>query len=92
MAVRNRLAALHAQKEAREGRRIPLTEASAAVGVSRQTFTSWYNNDLNAFYADTIEALCLYYECGIEQLLVIVPEDNYTLEETPEEMMALATA
>ena len=76
MAVKNRLAELHAQKEAREGRRISLSEASAAVGVSRQTFTSWYNNDLNAFYADVVEALCDYYKCEIGDLLVIVPDEE----------------
>lgn len=73
MPVVNRVAELHARKEAEERRRISFSEVARAANISRQALSSWYNNEVNAFYPDVIEALCKYYGCTIDELLVIVP-------------------
>lgn len=75
MPVWNRVRYLHSQKEAREKRRISLSEVSRKAGISRQAITAWYTGEVSTFYPDVIEALCIYYECNIADLLVIADED-----------------
>ena len=75
---------LHAQKEARLGKRISLAEAANDTSISRQTFSAWYKNEVNTFYPDVIEALCNYYGCAIGELLEIVPAEKKPGQRAPD--------
>ncbi len=76
MPVINRLAELHAEKEKREKRRIPLSEVARQASIKRQTVAAWYSGEVSTYYPEIIEALCKYYECDISDLLSIVEEND----------------
>jgi putative transcriptional regulator len=44
---------------------------SAATEISRQTLHRIYNNESDGIRLETIEKLCNYLDCEIEELLVI---------------------
>ncbi|NLF76382.1 MAG: helix-turn-helix transcriptional regulator [Chloroflexi bacterium] len=67
----NRMAELHAKKELKEGRRISLSEVARETNVDRRTLGKWYRNEIDVFYGPVIAALCKYYDCAVNDLLVI---------------------
>ena len=79
MTVRIRLAELHAQKEMKEKRRISFAEAAKNIGITRQTFSAWYNNEVGALYPDMIAAFCEFYECSIDELLELEQGEGQVL-------------
>lgn len=78
MAVINRLPALMGEKQAKENRVINVATISEETGVSRQTIYQWLRGDVSQFRAETIEALCDYFECDVADLLYIKRELEQT--------------
>lgn len=61
-----------ADKEFREGRRISLIEVAAETGIGRITLSRMLNRG-NHVRSDTLDRLCAYFECRIEELVEYVP-------------------
>lgn len=83
MAVINRLSVLMAEKGLREKRHIEVKEIAAATGISRQTLHKYLRQDATRFDGEVIEALCKYFKCSINDLLVFeseMPGENLELQ------------
>lgn len=61
-----------ADKEFREGRRISLIEVASETGIGRITLSRMLNRG-NHVRSDTLDRLCAYFECRIEELVEHVP-------------------
>jgi putative transcriptional regulator len=82
LAVHNRFTELLALKECKEGRRITFREIARETGVHESTLSNWAKQ-VSRFDADTIEALCKFFECGIGDLLILVPRFNREFQAVP---------
>lgn len=72
MRVRNLLFERIRLKEIEQRRRIDVTEVAQESGVTRATLHAWLRNPyLTRFEADTVTRLCAYFECGLEDLLML---------------------
>lgn len=74
--INTRFRLLLEEKSKREGRDISLQDVEAATGISRQSLYAWKNNTLERYEANTIDALCKYFEVDLGQLLEYVPDDK----------------
>lgn len=63
------------EKSFREKRRITVGEVSEVTGISRATLTRVANVPGYNTNTDTINALCVYFECEPKDLLRYVEED-----------------
>lgn len=62
-----------ADKEFKEGRRIPLTEVADVTGIGRITLSRMLNRGTNV-RSDTLDRLCAYFNCRIEELVEYIPD------------------
>ncbi|QCO67001.1 helix-turn-helix transcriptional regulator [Luteimonas yindakuii] len=63
-----------ADKEFKEGRRISLSEVADTTGIGRITLSRMLNRGTNV-RSDTLDRLCAYFDCRIEDLVEYVPDD-----------------
>lgn len=63
-----------ADKEFKEGRRISLTEIAEVTGIGRITLSRMLNRGTNV-RSDTLDRLCAYFDCRIEDLVEYVPDE-----------------
>ena len=63
-----------ADKEFREHRRITLLEVAEATAIGRITLSRMLNHN-PSMRTDTLDKLCRYFECRIEDLLEYLPDD-----------------
>lgn len=63
-----------AAKEFKEGRRISLSEVAETTGIGRITLSRMLNRGTNV-RSDTLDRLCAYFDCRIEDLVEYVPDD-----------------
>lgn len=63
-----------ADKEFRDKRRISLIEVSQETGIGRITLSRMLNRGTNV-RSDTLEKLCAYFGCRIEELVEFIPDD-----------------
>ena len=61
-----------AAKEFKEGRRISLSEVAETTGIGRITLSRMLNRGTNV-RSDTLDRLCAYFDCRIEDLVEYVP-------------------
>ena len=61
-----------AAKEFKEGRRISLSEVAETTGFGRITLSRMLNRGTNV-RSDTLDRLCAYFDCRIEDLVEYVP-------------------
>ncbi|CAI3798080.1 helix-turn-helix domain-containing protein [Rheinheimera sp. MM224] len=72
-----RIKELVAEKERKELRKITLTEVSETTGVNRTTLSKMLNPAVrHSTTTSAIEALCKYFNCRVEDLMVYVPEGD----------------
>ena len=76
MAIKNHFMRQWNQKEAKENRRITLTEISEETGVGWGTVNRWKRADIDRFDASVLSAFCAYFECGVGDLLEYLPDEN----------------
>lgn len=62
-----------AAKEFKEGRRISLIEVAEATGIGRITLSRMLNRGTNV-RSDTLDKLCAYFSCRVEDLVEYVAE------------------
>ena len=63
-----------ADKEFKEGRRISLTEVADVTGIGRITLSRMLNRGTNV-RSDTLDRLCAYFDCRIEDLVEYIADD-----------------
>jgi putative transcriptional regulator len=72
-----RIKELVAEKERRELRKITQTEIANSTGVNRTTLSKMLNPAVrHSTTTSAIEALCKYFDCRVEDLMVYVPEGD----------------
>lgn len=64
------------EKSFRERRRITLNEVSDQTSISRATLTRIANVPGYNTNTDTINTLCRYFDCALNDLLVYIPDDG----------------
>ena len=62
-----------ADKEFREGKRISLLEIAEATGIGRITLSRMLNRGTHV-RSDTLDRLCSYFGCRIEELVEFIPD------------------
>jgi len=62
---------LLAAKQAREHRHISIAEVARQTNMSRQSASKWFKNRVKTYHSKTIAALCQYFECTPNDLIVI---------------------
>lgn len=72
--LRFRLQELLAERQFRTGERVTLTALAAATGVNRVTLSKMINTRGYSTVTDSLDRLCKYFDCRIEQLVEYVPD------------------
>jgi DNA-binding Xre family transcriptional regulator len=70
-----------AAKEFKEGRRISLSEVAETTGIGRITLSRMLNRGTNV-RSDTLDRLCEYFDCRIEDLVEYVPDEPAALPDS----------
>lgn len=75
--IRFRIRELLAEKERRDGRRIPLREVSETTGISAQVLSSLTSPDRDIVTNTAfVDSLCRYFECPLNDLMILVDSAN----------------
>lgn len=70
-----RIKELIAEKEKRENRKVTQLEISQHTGVNRTSLSKMQNPDMKySATTSAIDALCRYFDCKIEDILVYVKD------------------
>ena len=69
LVIRFKLAELIEKKQFKESRRITVQEVAEATGINRMTLSEILNHKGYSTGTDTLDKLCLYFECRIEDLV-----------------------
>lgn len=75
MTVSNRLFQLIKDREKETGKPLEITALSEATQVSRQAIYQWLKGDAKIYHQKAINAFCRYFDCGVGDLLVYVPDE-----------------
>jgi DNA-binding Xre family transcriptional regulator len=73
MAVKNRLVVLMAERTIATGKQTEIREISEATKISRETLHSYLRQEPTRFDGKVVEALCRYFNVGIDKLLYFEP-------------------
>lgn len=73
--IRFKLGEMIEKKQFAEGRRVTINEIATATGLNRMTLSKILNQKGYGTGTDTIDRLCLYFACGVEDLMEYLPED-----------------
>lgn len=74
--LRFHLKELIAEKEFQENRRITLIEIADETGINRMTLSKIINHRGYSTVTDTIDKLCAYFGCRVEQLVTYIPDSD----------------
>jgi DNA-binding Xre family transcriptional regulator len=88
MHIETRFAELVAIKARKEKRRISRRMVVEETGISLTSIQNWANNNVTQFHQDQIVAFCKYFDCTIDELLILVEDET----ESEGEVEALAVA
>lgn len=69
--MKNRVAALIGEKQAKENRVITAAEVARETGLTRQVISKWINNEIVSYRSDMLQTLCDYFGCEVGDLLFI---------------------
>lgn len=75
--IRFKLKEALAKKEFFEGRRITLKEVAEQTGINRMTLTKINTQQNYSTSTDTLNKLCEYFGCKIEELVEFVSEKEF---------------
>ena len=76
--LRFRLKELIAEKEFEQRRRILIQEIAEKTGVTRDTISKLMNRHDASVRSETLNRLCAYFNCRIEELVEYVPDRDDT--------------
>jgi DNA-binding Xre family transcriptional regulator len=72
--IRFKLGEMIEKKQFDEGRRVTINEIAAATGLNRMTLSKILNQKGYGTGTDTIDKLCAYFDCRIEDMMERVPD------------------
>lgn len=72
--IRSNMNVLLAQKESREGRKLPYRVITEETGLSSGVLTRLVNSDFDRVERGTLDTLCRYFACSLCDLLEYVPD------------------
>ncbi|GAB3493933.1 hypothetical protein GCM10027399_14390 [Curvibacter fontanus] len=73
--IRFKLGEMIEKKQFAEGRRVTINEIATATGLNRMTLSKILNQKGYGTGTETVDRLCLYFECKVEDLMEHLPED-----------------
>lgn len=73
--IRFRLAEVMAEYAFRNGKRVEWKDVAEATGVHRSTLSKLLNVRGYNASIDSIDRLCTYFQCRVEDLMVHVPDE-----------------
>lgn len=73
--IRFRLAEVMAEYAFRHGKRVEWKDVAEATGVHRSTLSKLLNVRGYNASIDSIDRLCTYFQCRVEDLMVHVPDE-----------------
>lgn len=74
--IRFKLAELMEKKQFELGRRVTVGEVAAATGLNRMTLSKILNQKGYSTATDTVDRLCAYFDCRVEDFMEFVPEPH----------------
>ncbi len=74
--IRFKLGEMIEKKQFAEGRRVSINEVASSTGLNRMTLSKILNQKGYGTGTDTVDRLCLYFSCKVEDLMEHVPEDS----------------
>jgi putative transcriptional regulator len=81
--LRFRLQELLAERQFRTGERVTLTALAQATGVNRVTLSKMINTRGYSTVTDSLDRLCRFFDCRIEQLVEYIPDADAPKSERP---------
>lgn len=76
LMIRFKLGEMIEKKQFAEGRRVSINEVASSTGLNRMTLSKILNQKGYGTGTDTIDRLCLYFSCKVEDLMEHLPEDS----------------
>ena len=73
--IRFKLGEMIERKQFAEGRRITINEVATATGLNRMTLSKILNQKGYGTGTDTVDRLCLYFNCRVEDLMEHLPDE-----------------
>jgi DNA-binding Xre family transcriptional regulator len=73
--IRFKLGEMIEKKQFAEGRRVTINEIATSTGLNRMTLSKILNLKGYGTGTDTIDRLCEYFGCGVQDLMEYLPED-----------------
>lgn len=73
--IRFKLAEMIEKKQFADGKRITVSEIATATGLNRMTLSKLLNHKGYGTGTDTIDKLCAYFQCRVEDLMEHMPDD-----------------
>jgi DNA-binding Xre family transcriptional regulator len=74
--IRFKLAELMEKKQFELGRRITVGEVAAATGLNRMTLSKILNQKGYSTATDTVDRLCAYFGCRVDEFMEFVPDTH----------------
>ena len=74
--IRFKLGEMIEKKQFAEGRRVAISEVATETGLNRMTLSKILNQKGYGTGTDTIDRLCLYFSCKVEDLMEFVVDDG----------------
>jgi putative transcriptional regulator len=74
--IRFKLGEMMEKKQFAEGRRVSISEVAAATGLNRMTLSKILNQRGYGTGTDTIDRLCEFFGCKVEDLMEHLPGAN----------------
>jgi len=74
--IRFKLAEMMEKKQFAEGRRLTVSEVATATGLNRMTLSKLLNHKGYGTGTDTIDKLCAFFGCKVEDLMEYLPDET----------------
>ena len=74
--IRFKLGEMIEKKQFTEGRRVTISEVASTTGLNRMTLSKILNQKGYGTGTDTIDKLCQYFGCEVQDLMVFVETSN----------------
>ncbi|MCM3566373.1 helix-turn-helix domain-containing protein [Hydrogenophaga intermedia] len=74
--IRFKLGEMIEKKQFAEGRRISISEIATATGLNRMTLSKILNQKGYGTGTETIDRLCSYFACKVEDLMEHLPDES----------------
>jgi len=74
--IRFKLGEMIEKRQFSEGRRVTINEIATATGLNRMTLSKILNQKGYGTGTDTIDKLCTYFGCRVDELMEHLPDED----------------